>query len=111
MTFNFKHTENDISQSLGITPEELIELQVKFEYLKKKIILKISSQLVNKGQNQNTYSLSQIVEELNTDLTREELAVVLAIQLKDDIISFYQNNIDMVRIILSEELLNNLNKN
>jgi len=110
MTFNFKHTENDISQSLGITPEELIELQVKFEYLKKKIILKISSQLVNKNQK-DTYSLSQMVEELNTDLTREELAVVLAIQLKDDIISFYQNNIDMVRIILSEELLNNLNKN
>ncbi len=110
MTFNFKHTENDISQSLGITPEELIELQVKFEYLKKKIILNISSQLVNKNQK-DTYSLSQMVEELNTDLTREELAVVLAIQLKDDIISFYQNNIDMVRIILSEELLNNLNKN
>lgn len=110
MTFNFKHTENDISQSLGITPEELIELQVKFEYLKKKIILKISSQLVNKNQK-DTYSLSQIVEELNTDLTKEELAVVLAIQLKDDIISFYQNNIDMIRIILSEELLNNLNKN
>ncbi len=110
MTFNFKHTENDISQSLGITPEELIELQVKFEYLKKKIILKISSQLVNKNQK-DTYSLSQMVEELNTDLTREELAVVLAIQLKDDIISFYQNNIDMIRIILSEELLNNLNKN
>lgn len=111
MNFNFKHTENDISQSLGISPEELIELQVKFEYLKKKIILKISSELVNKNQKQGTYSLSQMVEELNNDLTREELAVVLAIQLKDDIVSFYQNNIEMIRVLLSEELLNNLNKN
>lgn len=104
MTFNFNHDKLSISDSLGVTSEELIELQVKFEYLKKEITLNVFSQVTTE-RTTNQYSLSKIIESLSNELTKEDLAFILAVEIKNDITSFFTENKEMITILLSEELL------
>jgi hypothetical protein len=53
-----------------------------------------------------------LVEKLNNELSKEELCITLAIELRDSILSFFSQNQEMIKTLLSEDLLIKiLNKN
>jgi hypothetical protein len=110
MNFTFNHSKETIGESLGVNPEELIDLQVKFEDVKKELMLNIAAQFIG-GKSDGT-STSMLVEKLNNELSKEELCITLAIELRDSILSFFSQNQEMIKTLLSEDLLIKiLNKN
>ena len=97
MNFNFDHSKTIFHEAIGCSIEELAMLEEKWN-----MFMKMNLNSVINEDGKNTLSLSKMLEIIFSQFTHEEIAVLLAKNTKDKLLSFFNTNQDIISCLISK---------
>jgi endonuclease III len=90
----FDHTKKELYEALGLSAEEFAALYQKENNIKKILVHSILQS--NTGDEKSNISTSELVELYYSQFSKEELAVLASVKLKEECITFFDNNSQMI---------------
>lgn len=113
MNFKFDHSQEKIHDALGISEQELVEVEMKSRTVKE-IYLKSVMENALQRTDEDKVSMSELVEIYSSQFTKEQLALITAVSVKTQVVNFFENNEEMLVSlipIIGKSIINNSPKN